>query len=308
MKIITLKQIKSQLNINQAIALQEEGFQLYSSGQVAVPPVAYMNMGEALGEVHIKCGSIQGDEIFVVKVAGAYPLNEEKVQGAILVFSAKTGAPLAILQDEGYLTNLRTALAGFICAKYMGPKDVQRIGVLGTGLQARLQIEWLQRQTTCRNLMVWGRNQNKVDQYIEEMTQLGFQVEQATTPSDVCKRCNLIVTTTSAKEPLIFSKDVRPGTHITAVGADAPGKQELDPHIFEIADVCVVDSKTQCLDHGEAFYLKKEQPLVELGEVISDPSLGRTHNDQITLADLTGVAVQDIQIAKSILAEEGHFN
>jgi ornithine cyclodeaminase len=142
----------------------------------------------------------------------------------------------------------------------------------------------------------------------EEMSNEGFEVRQVGSPAEVCKACNLIITTTSARAPLIWAKDVQPGTHITAVGADAPGKQELDPNIFKIADICVVDSKSQCLDHGEAFYpfkagIIRETDLVELGEVIQNHSLRRQTSQQITITDLTGVGVQDIQIAKSILFE-----
>jgi ornithine cyclodeaminase len=308
MKLISLEEIKARFNIKRAIALQEEGFQLYSKGRVTVPPVGYMNMGENFGEVHVKYGWIIDEGIFVVKIAGAYPQNARRIQGVILVLCAKTGQPIAILQDEGYLTNIRTAIAGLIAAKYLAPKKVKAIGVLGTGVQARLQVELLKHFTSCRDLFVWGRNEQKVGEYIEEMLQSGFQVMRAHSPTEICSRCNVIVTTTSAREPLIWAKDMQPGTHLTVVGADAPGKQELDPSIFGLADICVVDSKSQCLDHGESAhpYLAEiigEKDVIELGEVIADPSLGRLSSKQITIADLTGVGVQDIQIAKSVFLE-----
>jgi len=313
MKIMTIQQIKSRLNIENAIALQEEGFRFYSEGKVTVPPVGYMDLGKDLGDVHVKYGWINGDEIFVVKIAGSYYHNVDKVQGVILVFDAKTGKLSAILQDEGYLTNLRTAIAGLIVAKYFAPREITAIGILGTGVQARLQVELLKRYTNCRDLWVWGRNNKKVNEYIEDMTNTGYRVLQAKSPAEICKRCNLIVTTTSAREPLILAKDVQPGTHITAVGADSPGKQELDPDVFRLADICVVDSKSQCQDHGEVFHphqagILSVKKLVELGEVIADPTLQRQSVDQITVADLTGVSVQDIQIAKSILFEENGFS
>lgn len=305
MKILSLAEIQSRLDLNRAIAMQEEGFKLFSEGKVTVPPVGYMNMGKDFGEVHIKYGWIQGDEIFIVKVAGAYPQNKAKIQGMILVFEAKTGVPVALLQDEGYLTNLRTAIAGLIAAKYLAPKEITRIGIIGTGVQARLQATLLKRVTNCRHLMVWGRTPQNVSRYIDEMGP-EFRVEQALSPADICQKCNLIITTTSARAPLLWAKDVRPGTHITAVGGDAPGKQEIDPEIFKISDLCVVDSKSQSLDHGEAFYAHKsgiiaEADLIELGEVIRSPSLQRQFPEQRTLIDLTGVSVQDIQIAKSVL-------
>lgn len=306
MRVISLEEIKSRLDIEKAIAMQEEGFKLFSEGKVIVPPVGYMKMGENFGEVHIKYGWIKGDEIFIVKIAGAYPQNRAKVQGMILAFNAKTGIPIAILQDEGYLTNLRTAIAGLIAAKYLAPREISSIGIIGTGVQARLQVILLKHYTDCRNLIIWGRNTQNVNDYIDEMSNMGFQVQPAASAAEVCKECNLIVTTTSAQEPLIWAKDIRPGMHITAVGADAPGKQELDPNIFKIANICAVDSKSQCLDHAEASHLRKagiikEVDLVELGEIIQNQSLRRQSSKQITLADLTGVSVQDIQIVKSIV-------
>ncbi|MCH9625928.1 MAG: Delta(1)-pyrroline-2-carboxylate reductase [Chlamydiales bacterium] len=306
MKVISLEEIKSRLDIKKAITMQEEGFKLFSEGKVTVPPVGYMRMGKNFGEVHIKYGWIKDDEIFIVKIAGAYPQNKAKVQGMILVFNANTGTPIAILQDEGYLTNLRTAIAGLIATKYLAPREISNIGVIGTGVQARLQVILLKHYTDCRNVKIWGRNNQNINNYIEEMSNMGFQVQKATSPAKICEECNLIITTTSAREPLIWAKNVKPGTHITAVGADAPCKQELDPNIFKVADICVVDSKSQCLDHGETFHPHKagfvgETDLVELGEIIQNHSLQRQSSKQITIADLTGVSVQDIQIAKSIL-------
>ena len=311
MKLMNLKEIKKSLNFEQAIILQEEGFKLYSEGKVTVPPVGYMNFGQDIGAVHLKYGWIKGDDIFVVKIAGAFYQNSTKhglasIQGIILVFDSITGQTRAILQDEGYLTNTRTAIAGLIAAKYLAPKKITGIGILGTGVQARLQAELLKQYTDCRDLWIWGRNQSKVTEYTNDMTAAGFQVFSAQSVTELCKHCNLIVTTTSAQKALINVKDVQQGTHITAVGADAPGKQELDPEIFRLADICVVDSKSQSLDHGETYHpyqagIVNEKDLVELGDVISDLQWQRQSEEQITVTDLTGISVQDIQIAKSVL-------
>lgn len=192
----------------------------------------------------------------------------------------------------------------------MSPREITAIGIVGTGMQARLQAYLLKEYTHCKKLMVWGRNNESLSDCVVDMANMGFKVRQATSTAEMCKECNLIVTTTSAREPLIWAKDVQPGTHITAMGADAPGKQELDPNIFKLADICVVDSKSQCLDHGETVHpynagIIGKENLVELGEVIHNNAFQRRSPKQITVADLTGVSVQDIQIAKSILSD-GH--
>ena len=138
----------------------------------------------------------------------------------------------------------------------------------------------------------------------------GLGIEAASTLEELASTCDLIVTTTSATAPLLGADMVRRGTHVTAMGSDDHGKQELDAELLGAADVVVADSRAQCVDHGECRAAVEagritEEAIVELGEVIEDPSLGRTGADQITVADLTGVAIQDIQIAKMVARATG---
>ncbi|PCI00700.1 MAG: ornithine cyclodeaminase family protein [Alphaproteobacteria bacterium] len=304
MEILTLDEIKGRLDLPRFIENQEKGFQAFSAGKVDVPPVGYLKQENPVGSYHIKYGLIENDTVWVCKIVGGpvdLPLN-----GMMMVTSTQTGKGEVLLQDDGYLTQLRTAIAGLISAKYLGPKTIKAIGVLGTGEQARMQVEILKDWTDCRDVFVWGRNAEKADAYKKDMDVQGFNVTVVPSPVDVAKNCNLIITTTAAREALLDAADINPGTHITAMGADAPGKSELDPKLVAKADLIVVDSKAQCIDHGEvckpcADGLISETDLVELGEIISDPSLGRKNESQITIVDLTGVAVQDIQIAKEFI-------
>jgi ornithine cyclodeaminase len=170
-----------------------------------------------------------------------------------------------------------------------------------------MQLELLMQGTACRRAFIWGRSADKVRSFAQEMTKKGFFVSIANTPKELALKSQLIVTTTASHEPILQASDIQPGTHITAMGADAPGKQELDPHIMGLADVVVVDDKAQCIDHGEICTavrqgLITEQSLIELGDILLTPSKGRQNDEQITVADLTGVAVQDIQIVKAILS------
>ena len=137
------------------------------------------------------------------------------------------------------------------------------------------------------------------------MEKQGFEVCVAESAQEVAAACNLIITATPAKKPLLYSKDIQPGTHITAVGADTPEKQELEPEILARAEVVVVDSQSQAQSRGEVYQALRQGVLsltktVELGEIILQPELRRQTNNQLTVADLTGVAVQDIQIAKAV--------
>ena len=307
MHIYTIDEIKKAMEGQALIKSQEDGFVAYSEGRAVVPPAGYLHFEEPPGDCHIKYGYIKGDDYFVVKMATGFYQNADLGlpvgSGMMVLISQRTGNIEALLLDEGYLTDLRTAAAGAVTAKYLAPRSIDRIGIVGTGVQARFQLEMLKNVTDCREVCVWGRDEKKRQQFKSEMTGSTFSVEAVSRIEELTDSCNLIVTTTAAREPLLNAAQLRPGTHVTAVGADAQGKQELDPQIFKTAEVRVVDSISQCVDHGDTSYAVKaglidNGQLVELGAVIKNPELGRTNEDQITVADLTGVAVQDIQIAK----------
>jgi ornithine cyclodeaminase len=225
--------------------------------------------------------------------------------GLMLLYKQETGEPVSILLDQGYLTDVRTAVAGAIVAKYLAPSNVDKIGIVGTGIQARLQLLYLKNVVKCREVLVHGRSKEKMDAYKSEMEKEGFNVETTSDPSEILKQCNLIITTTPSKSHILNHGELREGTHITAMGSDTPDKQELDSLILRDADLVVADSIEQCLVRGEihraiaADHLNKEE-LVELGNVISGKAKGRTSDQQTTIADLTGVAVQDISIATAV--------
>jgi len=309
-RILVLEQIKRALNPPRVIRALEEGFVAYSEGRVNVPPVGQLNFEDPPGDCHIKYGCVPGDEYFVVKVATGFYRNPDlglpSSNGLVLVFSQKTGQPEAILLDEGWLTDARTAAAGAIAAKYLARKKPVQIGIVGTGTQARMQLEWLPHVIDCRDVMVWGRSKTRAEQYRKDMTAAGFVVRVAADIAQLCAECDLVVSATAARRPIIPEALIRPGMHITAVGADGGGKRELEAGVFKRADICVVDSLSQCSAYGDASWALREGAisevrLIELGRVIGNPELGRRHDGQITVADLTGVAVQDIQIARLVL-------
>lgn len=310
MKLICREDIIAALDSRHAIKLIEQGFVALSAGRVSVPPVGHLDMSDPPGECHIKYGHIHGDDFFAVKIATGFyenaALELSSGSGMTVVFSAKTGFPEVVLDDAGYLTDVRTAMAGCISARYLAPSSVSRIGIVGAGLQARLQLEYLQQVTDCREVLVWARNSKKAIIFQHDVAMQGFNVGIAESVEELCRACNLIVTTTPSTTPLIYADWVMPGTHITAVGSDGGGKQELDVAVVAKADHCVVDSVSQCVLLGEAHFaiaagLIDAADLTELGAIISGDKTGRENDEQITVADLTGVAVQDIQIAKSIL-------
>jgi len=312
-KILTLHEIKSQIDVPKMIQAIEDGFVLYSEDKVVVPPVGFLNFKEPPGDVHIKYGYVKNDDVYVLKVASGFYDNEKLgvpfADGVILVFSQKTGHLELILHDECWLTDMRTAAAGAVVARHLAPRNVSGIGIIGTGGQARMQLELLKGIVDCQQCFVWGRDAGKVAQTISDLREnstiqdWGLQIEAAGSVAELATKCNLIVTTTSAKEALVLADHVKEGTHITAMGSDDHGKQELEAALLGKADLVVADSISQCVDHGECFHAVKdgsvdEESILELGNVIKEPMLGRSNDKEITVADLTGIAIQDIQIAK----------
>jgi len=308
-KNYTLAQIKEALKSLQPIQAIEEGFVAYSKGKAVIPPVGEMLFKDPPGYVHIKYGYLMDDDYYVIKIASGFfegPSSSRYTSnGLILLFKKGTGELACALLDECHLTNVRTAAAGAVSAKYLAPKNIDCIGVIGAGTQGRMQVEYLAPVIDCKDVMVWGMNQNELDNYKKDMEPLGYHVKTTLSTEDIAAHCNLIITATPSKSPLLSADKVRKGTHITAMGSDTLEKIELDPKILQKADIVVADSISQCLLRGEihqalkAGVLEKER-IVELGNVIVNPDLQRTSDEQITIADLTGVAVQDIQIAKAV--------
>lgn len=307
--IARLDAIKSALKGVDVIDRMEEGFLAYCRGEVVVPPVGELVFEQPPGDAHIKYGYIKGDYCFVVKVAtGFYEnvrLGLQANSGLMLVFSQRTGALLCVLLDEGYLTDVRTAAAGAVAARHLAPVRVERIGIVGTGVQARMQLRFLSSVVDCIDVTVWGRSDERLASYKRDLESSGYVVRTTRNIAELAAECRLIVTTTAARQPLLLAEQVRPGTHITAVGSDTPEKNELHPDILAKADIVVADSLRQCRERGEIHHALdagklSESRIAELGVVVADRSLRRQNASQITVADLTGVAVQDIEIAKAV--------
>ena len=307
MKIIELSQIKRLLASVDLIPIIAEGFAAYSAGKAVIPPVGELLLEQ--GEVHIKYGFIKNDEFYVIKIASGF-FNNLKLglptsNGLMLLFSQRTGELLGILLDQGYLTSIRTAVAGAIVAKHLAPRKVERIGIVGAGTQARAQLIYLKTVVDCKQVLVWGQNESELAKYRADVEKEGFRIETTLKADQVLESCNLVVTATPSTQPLLHVESLHPGVHITAMGSDTPPKQELDSAILARADLIVADSISQCRSRGEIFKALSsgqitEDRVVELGRIISREAPGRTSDSQITVADLTGVATQDVQIATAV--------
>lgn len=311
MKILNKRQILEAFDADATTLLLKEGFIAYSKRQVQQPPVQHFLFEQAAGDCCIKSAWLEGDEQFVLKVSSGFYRNPAQGlasnQGLMMAFSAQTGEPQALLLDEGWLTALRTALAGRIVAELCAPTEIPAIGIVGCGMQALLQLQQLKPLTACREVWVWGRNESALQAYRRRAEAEGFRVHTTQDAAELATHCRLIITTTPSREPILRATDIRPGTHITAVGADSHGKQEMESGLVARADVLLADSVSQCTEYGEIATAYRQGllasiPIVELGTVLAQGKKVRSDPEQITLADLTGLAIQDVQIVKGILA------
>lgn len=308
--VLNEKEIRQCVSLNEE-ALEEvaKGFTALAKGEVTLPPILRVDVPENHGEVDVKTAYIHGLDSFAIKIAAGffenYKLGLPTGSGMMMLISTKTGNPMAILLDNGYLTDVRTGIAGAIAAKYLAPKEVKVVGVIGSGMQARYQIRALRLVRDFSQLWVFGIVEGEVERYVEEMTQeLGVEVFKAKDAETVVRESEVVVTTTPSKEPYLRAQWLHPGMHITCMGSDSEDKQELYPDVFTRADRIVCDRKSQVFRLGELHHaleagvITKEEDVIELGELTSGRMPGRETEDEITVCDLTGVGVQDTQIAR----------
>jgi ornithine cyclodeaminase len=309
---LTLEQIEQRLVSLDLVGLMEGAFAAFSRQEAVVPLPGELLFEDPPGEVHIKYGYLKGGDTYVVKIASGFWNNPERglssSDGLLLVFRKDTGELAAVLNDRGRLTDLRTAAAGAVAAKHLAPEQVDAIGVLGTGIQAELQVQLLQSIRPCRNIVVWGRNPERAAAYARRMQNRDFAVHMANSPSEVAARCRLIVTATASSAPLLQWCDIQPGTHITAIGADSADKQELDEAIIRNADLVVTDSRAQAMSRGELWHAYGKgglamEKVIEIGEIVLRQAAGRTMPHQVSVSTFSGLAVQDIAIASAVLAQ-----
>jgi len=292
----------------EVIAAVEDGFTRLAQGAAIVPPIISVEIPENNGEVDIKTAYVRGLDSFAVKIASGFYGNEKRglpvASGMMVVVSAETGFPEAVLIDNGYLTQVRTGAAGAIAAKYLAREKVRTAGIIGAGTQGRYQALGLRQVREFGRLMVYDIDSHKVETYASEMADaLGVEVIRATSAEEVVRNSDVIITTTPSKHPYLEPEWLHPGLHITAMGADAEGKQELYTEVVRRVDLVCCDKKSQCFVRGELHHalaaglISEQDTIIELGQLTSGAHPGRRHSSEVTLCDLTGVGVQDTAIA-----------
>lgn len=309
--MLTKEQIRTVLTLEDCISAVEDGFKAFNSGKAIVPfPVALL-VPDHSGDIHIKPGYIEGSDTYTIKVASGFYENPRlglpSSHGMLVVFDARTGYPLCFEVDRCYITDLRTAAAGAVAAKVLARKRIERVAVLGTGTQARLQAEALSKVRGFRELRVWGRTPARAKACADDITKVvKAEIRPVETAEQAVRGCDVIITATMSTTPIVKAEWLSEGVHITAMGSDSPEKQELFPEVPGMADKYVCDSTKQCAELGELHHAIKAGTMSiddvhgELGEILLGKKSGRERDDEITICDLTGIAVQDVVSAQLV--------
>lgn len=313
-EVIDERQLRDLVSVNaDALAVVEEGFALLSRGEVTIAPIMGIEIPAHNGAMDAKTAYVRGWESFVVKISTRFFDNPSRGlpsgNGLMAVIDSQTGQTRAVLLDNGYLTTVRTALAGALAARHLACHEVDTVGVIGAGSQARWQLRALRLVRDFRRVLVWSRDRRHRRDYADAMgRELEREVVAVDTPEQAVREAQVVVSTTPATSPLIEAAWLHPGLHVTAMGADAAHKNEIDPRLLAGVDVLACDLNSQCLVRGELHHAARaglisgDHPATELGDIIDGNRPGRESADQTTICDLTGVGVQDTAIARHAMA------
>ncbi|MBR2690273.1 MAG: cyclodeaminase [Aquamicrobium sp.] len=309
MTILTEADLRRLVKLDlEAVACVENAFRALATEKVAMPPILRLDIPEHRGEVDVKTAYVPGIDAFAIKISPGFfdnpRLGLPSTNGLMVLLSATTGVTEALLIDNGYLTDIRTAAAGAVAAKHLSRPDAACAAIFGAGMQAKLQLEALKLVRPITQARIWARDIAKAETAAGELRErLGIDVRAESDAAEAAAGVDVIVTTTPATEPLIHAGFVSAGQHITAMGSDAEHKNEIAPAVIRMADLYVADSARQTRRLGElhhaidAAVMAADAEVTELGQIIAGRKHGRRSTADITLADLTGTGVQDTAIA-----------
>ncbi|MBX4957421.1 ectoine utilization protein EutC [Rhizobium lentis] len=299
-----------------AVACVEQAFAALATKAVAMPPILRLDIPEYRGEVDVKTAYVPGIEGFAIKISPGFFDNPKiglpSTNGMMVLLSSRTGLVQALLLDNGYLTDVRTAAAGAVAAKYLSRENSGVAAIFGAGMQARLQLEALTLVRPITEARIWARDAAKAQKAAAELSgKLGFPVIAMSAAREAMSGADIVVTTTPAETPILEAGWLEPGQHLTAMGSDAEHKNEIDPAAIAHASLYVADSLKQTRRLGELHHaidaglVSADADFAELGRIVARQIPGRTSNDQITIADLTGTGIQDTAIATLAFARAG---
>jgi alanine dehydrogenase len=313
MKTLLLKkeEVRGLISMKEVIGTVEEAYKAFNSGQVIQPPYIGIDLPSHRGEIDFKLGYNQGNEVISMKASsGGFTGNPEQYgvpngMGTVLLFDGRSGALMCVM-DGSLLTGLRTGAAGAVSVKALARKNARKITAIGTGNQARMQIRAIREVMKIEEIHAWSDHAESMAGFKADIeSELDIPVVLAHSKRQAVAQADILITTTRGKGSLVEAGWVRPGTHIVAIGSDAPGKQEFEPEVFRDAKV-VVDSIAQCVEKGETQHpiakglMTPKDIHAEIGEILLGRKPGRESDDEITIFDSTGMAIQDNTTAAKI--------
>jgi alanine dehydrogenase len=313
MKTLLLKkeEVRRLICMKEVIGTVEEAYKAFNSGQVIQPPYIGIDLPSHRGEIDFKLGYNQGNEVISMKASsGGFTGNPEQYgvpngMGTVLLFDGRSGALMCVM-DGSLLTGLRTGACGAVSVKALARKNARKITSIGTGNQARMQIRAIREVMKIEEIQAWDHHPETLARYKADIeSEFDIPVIMANSKEEAIAQADILITTTRGKGSLVQAGWVKPGTHIVAIGSDAPGKQEFEPEVFRGAKV-VVDSIAQCVEKGETQHpiakgiMRPKDIHAEIGEVLLGKKPGRESDDEITIFDSTGMAIQDNTTAAKI--------
>ena len=306
--ILTEAELRSQVSVDlDAVDCVERAFEALATSPVVMPPIMRLDIVEHNGEIDVKTAYIPGLDSLAIKISPGFfdnpSLGLPSTNGLMVLFSTHTGMVEALLLDNGYLTNVRTAAAGAVAAKHLSREDSRRAAILGAGAQAGLQLAALQLVRNIESATLWARDLARAEARAAELSgQLGIPVTASASVADATGSADIIVTTTPSTQPILLAEHVRAGQHITAMGSDSEHKNEIDPQLI-VDSHYFCDRLSQVQSLGELHHALEKRLVdysavfAEIGQVIAEQAPGRGAADEITLCDLTGTGIQDTAIA-----------
>ena len=318
--VLNSSEIKKCVQLNgQLIPIIEDAFKSLALGKTTMPPILRLDIEKYHGESDVKAAYIDGLDSYAIKVASGFFNNPNlglpSSNGLMILLDSKTGMLKSVLLDKGYLTDVRTAIAGAIAAKHLSNPESSNVGIIGAGIQAKMQLEALLLVRNIKTAYIWSRDSKKTNTFVQNIKdEINININACESPEETVNLSEILITSTPSKSPIIKSEWLKKGLHITAMGSDAEMKNELDPKIIKDCDYYIPDSQSQTSILGElnhaikAGLVSAEKKYNELGSVIINSNLGRRNINDVTVADLTGTGVQDTAIARhtyKISADKG---
>jgi alanine dehydrogenase len=294
--------VRSALSMDDTIAAVENAFIDHGLGRMQMPPKSYLYFTRYDGDLRTMPAYLESDDAAGVKIVNVHPNNPKvglpTVMALLVLNSPMTGEPIAVM-GATYITSMRTGAAGAIAAKLLARPGSSVVGMVGAGAQARTQLLGVGRFFGIKRVIVYDRSLEHGEKFEKDARAfLDCEYELTTDPRDACS-CDILITTTPVRSPVIKDAWVRPGTHINAIGADAKGKQELESALTKRARV-VVDDLAQAVHSGEVNVpisegiLRPEDIYAQIGEIAAGLKPGRMGDEEITVFDSTGLAIQDV--------------